>query len=119
MPDLAGALPPPSSGRPGCPPCPSHHEHVDDLLDDGDLHDGLPMTCLEKTKLYMAKYADYFLEVSLQGKRHFSFLSMICDVHINGSSIKPVGFVQPVVWELPVVLEAVTGGYIFQHQMIH
>ncbi|XP_062352430.1 cyclin-J isoform X2 [Cinclus cinclus] len=31
-----------------------------------DLHDGWPMVCLEKTKLYMAKYADYFLEVSLQ-----------------------------------------------------
>ncbi|KAM4730306.1 cyclin-J isoform 1-T2 [Anableps anableps] len=33
---------------------------------DGDLHDGWPMASLEKTKLYMAKYADYFLEVSLQ-----------------------------------------------------
>ncbi|GLD56052.1 cyclin-J-like isoform X1 [Lates japonicus] len=33
---------------------------------EGDLHDGWPMTCLEKTRLYMAKYADYFLEVSLQ-----------------------------------------------------
>uniref|UniRef100_A0A3Q2V6V0 Cyclin J n=1 Tax=Haplochromis burtoni TaxID=8153 RepID=A0A3Q2V6V0_HAPBU len=33
---------------------------------EGDLHDGWPMTCLEKTKLYMAKYVDYFLEVSLQ-----------------------------------------------------
>ncbi|KAM9809073.1 cyclin-J [Syngnathus typhle] len=33
---------------------------------EGDLHDGLPMTCVEKTKLYMAKYVDYFLEVSLQ-----------------------------------------------------
>ncbi|XP_023132444.1 cyclin-J isoform X2 [Amphiprion ocellaris] len=33
---------------------------------EGDLHDGWPMTCLEKTKVYMAKYADYFLEVSLQ-----------------------------------------------------
>ncbi|XP_030060672.1 cyclin-J [Microcaecilia unicolor] len=31
-----------------------------------DLHDGWPMVSLEKTKLYMAKYADYFLEVSLQ-----------------------------------------------------
>ncbi|CAJ1066964.1 cyclin-J [Xyrichtys novacula] len=31
-----------------------------------DLHDGWPMTCLEKPKLYMTKYADYFLEVSLQ-----------------------------------------------------
>uniref|UniRef100_A0A3Q3NJI7 Cyclin-J n=1 Tax=Labrus bergylta TaxID=56723 RepID=A0A3Q3NJI7_9LABR len=35
-------------------------------VNEGDLHDGWPMTCLEKTKLYMAKYADYFLEVSLQ-----------------------------------------------------
>ncbi|XP_069546017.1 cyclin-J [Brachyistius frenatus] len=33
---------------------------------EGDLHDGWPITCLEKTKIYMAKYADYFLEVSLQ-----------------------------------------------------
>ncbi|KAF6727087.1 Cyclin-J [Oryzias melastigma] len=33
---------------------------------EGDLHDGWPMTSLEKTKVYMAKYADYFLEVSLQ-----------------------------------------------------
>ncbi|XP_053189033.1 cyclin-J [Scomber japonicus] len=33
---------------------------------EGDLHDGWPMTCMEKTKLYMDKYADYFLEVSLQ-----------------------------------------------------
>lgn len=38
---------------------------------EGDLHDGWPMTCLEKTKLYMAKYVDYFLEVSLQGRLHF------------------------------------------------
>lgn len=38
---------------------------------DGDLHDGWPMTCLEKTKLYMAKYVDYFLEVSLQGTVYF------------------------------------------------
>ncbi|KAJ0004924.1 hypothetical protein NQD34_011138 [Periophthalmus magnuspinnatus] len=33
---------------------------------EGDLHDGWPMTCIDKTRLYMAKYADYFLEVSLQ-----------------------------------------------------
>ncbi|XP_041117401.1 cyclin-J-like [Polyodon spathula] len=31
-----------------------------------DLHEGWPMACSEKTRLYMAKYADYFLEVSLQ-----------------------------------------------------
>ncbi|XP_037637273.1 cyclin-J [Sebastes umbrosus] len=35
-------------------------------VQEGDLHDGWPMTCMDKTKLYMAKYADYFLEVSLQ-----------------------------------------------------
>lgn len=40
-------------------------------VQEGDLHDGWPMTCLEKTKLYMAKYADYFLEVSLQGKSRY------------------------------------------------
>ncbi|KAL7990492.1 hypothetical protein Chor_013922 [Crotalus horridus] len=39
---------------------------------ESDLHDGWPMVCLEKTKLYMAKYADYFLEVSLQGAFFFN-----------------------------------------------
>lgn len=37
-------------------------------VSETDLHDGWPMACLEKTVLYMNKYADYFLEVSLQGK---------------------------------------------------
>lgn len=37
-------------------------------VSEGDLHDGWPMTCLEKTKLYLTKYVDYFLEVSLQGE---------------------------------------------------
>ncbi|KAK0134416.1 Cyclin-J [Merluccius polli] len=36
---------------------------------EGDLHDGWPIGCLDKTKMYLAKYADYFLEVSLQGKQ--------------------------------------------------
>lgn len=36
---------------------------------EGDLHDGWPIGYLDKPKVYMAKYADYFLEVSLQGKR--------------------------------------------------
>ncbi|KAG7511941.1 cyclin-J [Solea senegalensis] len=35
-------------------------------IHEGDLHDGWPLTSLEKSKLYLAKYADYFLEVSLQ-----------------------------------------------------
>ncbi|XP_037533620.1 cyclin-J [Nematolebias whitei] len=33
---------------------------------EGDLHDGWPLSSLEKTRLYMDKYSDYFLEVSLQ-----------------------------------------------------
>ncbi|XP_055280994.1 cyclin-J isoform X4 [Moschus berezovskii] len=41
-------------------------EQLNSLVHETDLHDGWPMICLEKTKLYMAKYADYFLEVSLQ-----------------------------------------------------
>lgn len=36
-------------------------------VSETDLHDGWPMAGLEKTMLYMNKYADYFLEVSLQG----------------------------------------------------
>jgi len=52
-----------------------------------DLHDGWPMVCLEKTKLYMAKYADYFLEVSLQGELWISgndfFIVLIDNVHLK------------------------------------
>ncbi|XP_059929150.1 cyclin-J isoform X2 [Gadus macrocephalus] len=33
---------------------------------EADLHNGWPIGCLDKTKLFLAKYADYFLEVSLQ-----------------------------------------------------
>ncbi|XP_041803864.1 cyclin-J [Chelmon rostratus] len=40
---------------------------------EGDLRDGWPMTSLEKTKLYMAKYVDYFLEVSLQDHVYLCF----------------------------------------------
>ncbi|XP_062319883.1 cyclin-J [Osmerus eperlanus] len=40
---------------------------------EGDLHDGWPIGCLEKTVLYMAKYADYFLEVSLQDHAFLCF----------------------------------------------
>lgn len=45
---------------------------------EGDLHDGWPMTSLEEAKSYTAKYADYFLEVSLQGKLHFLLYPPIC-----------------------------------------
>lgn len=52
-----------------CLPTPAHfiEYYLSIAVHDTDLHDGWPMICLEKTKIYMAKYADYFLEVSLQG----------------------------------------------------
>lgn len=51
-------------------PTPAHFidYYLSIAVQEGDLHDGWPMTCLDKTKAYMAKYADYFLEVSLQGR---------------------------------------------------
>ncbi|XP_051508344.1 cyclin-J isoform X1 [Myxocyprinus asiaticus] len=42
-------------------------------MNETDLHDGWPMACMEKTMMYMSKYADYFLEVSLQGALHKNF----------------------------------------------
>lgn len=51
-------------------------------VNEMDLHDGWPMVCMEKTMLYMSKYADYFLEVSLQGEDfnldavHFKLLNV-------------------------------------------
>ncbi|XP_036024989.1 cyclin-J isoform X1 [Onychomys torridus] len=51
-----------------CLPTAAHfiEYYLSEAVHETDLHDGWPMICLEKTKLYMAKYADYFLEVSLQ-----------------------------------------------------
>lgn len=53
-----------------CLPTAAHfiEYYLSEAVHETDLHDGWPMICLEKTKLYMAKYADYFLEVSLQGE---------------------------------------------------
>ncbi|XP_076831007.1 cyclin-J isoform X2 [Brachyhypopomus gauderio] len=42
-------------------------------VSETDLHDGWPMVCLEKSVLYMTKYADYFLEVSLQDHAFLRF----------------------------------------------
>ncbi|XP_028916518.1 cyclin-J isoform X1 [Ornithorhynchus anatinus] len=55
-----------------CLPTAAHfiEYYLSEAVHETDLHDGWPMVCLEKTKLYMAKYADYFLEVSLQGALH-------------------------------------------------
>uniref|UniRef100_A0A8C1RKV1 Cyclin-J n=1 Tax=Cyprinus carpio TaxID=7962 RepID=A0A8C1RKV1_CYPCA len=43
-------------------------------VNEMDLHDGWPMVCMEKTMLYMSKYADYFLEVSLQDHAFLRFV---------------------------------------------
>ncbi|KFP18699.1 Cyclin-J, partial [Egretta garzetta] len=53
-----------------------------------DLHDGWPMVCLEKTKLYMAKYADYFLEVSLQDHAFLNYApSLVATACVASSRI--------------------------------
>ncbi|KAM9477283.1 cyclin-J [Clarias gariepinus] len=43
-------------------------------VSETDQLDGWPMACLEKTSLYMNKYADYFLEVSLQDHAFLRFV---------------------------------------------
>lgn len=59
-------------------PTPAHfiEYYLSIAIHETDLHDGWPLTSLEKTGLYMTKYADYFLEVSLQGT--FSCLLSMC-----------------------------------------
>ncbi|XP_064173519.1 cyclin-J isoform X1 [Anguilla rostrata] len=42
-------------------------------VQESDLHGGWPVASLEKTSLYVAKYADYFLEVSLQDQVFLSY----------------------------------------------
>lgn len=55
---------------------------------EADLHDGWPMTCLDKTRLYMDKYADYFLEVSLQDHVFLCFLpSMVAAACVASSRL--------------------------------
>ncbi|XP_068114594.1 cyclin-J [Hyperolius riggenbachi] len=59
-----------------CLPTPAHFidYYLSIAVHESDLHDGWPMMCLEKTKIYMAKYADYFLEVSLQDHVFLNYL---------------------------------------------
>ncbi|KAL0964276.1 hypothetical protein UPYG_G00321640 [Umbra pygmaea] len=53
-----------------------------------DLHDGWPMTCLEKTVLYMTKYTEYFLEVSLQDHVFLRFApSLVAAASVAASRI--------------------------------
>ncbi|KAI1894571.1 hypothetical protein AGOR_G00117150 [Albula goreensis] len=55
---------------------------------ESDLHGGWPVASLEKTGLYMAKYADYFLEVSLQDQVFLNYApSLVAAACIASSRI--------------------------------
>ncbi|KAM4636396.1 cyclin-J [Discoglossus pictus] len=73
-----------------CLPTPAHfiEYYLSIAVHDTDLHDGWPMICLEKTKLYMAKYADYFLEVSLQDHMFLNYIpSLVAAACVAASRI--------------------------------
>lgn len=73
-----------------CLPTPAHfiEYYLSIAVHDTDLHDGWPMICLEKTKIYMAKYADYFLEVSLQDHIFLNYLpSLVAAACVAASRI--------------------------------
>ncbi|KAM8923884.1 cyclin-J [Pelodytes ibericus] len=73
-----------------CLPTPAHfiEYYLSIAVHDTDLHDGWPMICLEKTKIYMAKYADYFLEVSLQDHIFLNYIpSLIAAACVAASRI--------------------------------
>ncbi|XP_043111316.1 cyclin-J [Puntigrus tetrazona] len=55
-------------------------------VNETDLHDGWPMVCMEKTMLYMSKYADYFLEVSLQDHAFLRFVPSLVSAACVASS---------------------------------
>lgn len=54
-----------------CMPTPAHFidYYLHAAVQEGDLHNGWPLTSLSKTKAFMDKYTHYFLEISLQGER--------------------------------------------------
>ncbi|KAM4704035.1 cyclin-J [Rhinophrynus dorsalis] len=73
-----------------CLPTPAHFidYYLSIAVHDTDLHDGWPMICLEKTKIYMAKYADYFLEVSLQDHMFLNYMpSLVAAACVAASRI--------------------------------
>ncbi|XP_068165895.1 cyclin-J-like [Antennarius striatus] len=72
---------------------------------EGDHQNGFPMTCLEKTKLYMAKYTDYFLEVSLQDHVFLRFVPSIVGASCVAASRHSL-YLSPT-W--PPILQQLTG----------
>lgn len=62
-----------------CMPTPAHFidYYLHAAVQEGDLHNGWPLSSLSKTKAFMDKYTHYFLEVSLQGKENDGILILI------------------------------------------
>ncbi|KAF5908897.1 cyclin-J-like protein, partial [Clarias magur] len=58
-----------------CMPTPAHFidYYLHAAVQEGDLHNGWPLTSLSKTKAFMDKYTHYFLEISLQDHAFLSF----------------------------------------------
>ncbi|XP_067279009.1 cyclin-J-like protein [Pseudorasbora parva] len=58
-----------------CMPTPAHFidYYLHAAVQEGDLHNGWPLSSLSKTKAFMDKYTHYFLEVSLQDHAFLSF----------------------------------------------
>uniref|UniRef100_A0A8C1TRM4 Cyclin J-like n=1 Tax=Cyprinus carpio TaxID=7962 RepID=A0A8C1TRM4_CYPCA len=59
-----------------CMPTPAHFidYYLHAAVQEGDLHNGWPLSSMSKTKTFMDKYTHYFLEVSLQGEKNATFL---------------------------------------------
>ncbi|XP_034037126.1 cyclin-J-like protein [Thalassophryne amazonica] len=58
-----------------CMPTPAHFidYYLHASVQEGDLYNGWPISSLSKTKAFMDKYTNYFLEVSLQDHAFLSF----------------------------------------------
>ncbi|TRZ03813.1 hypothetical protein DNTS_027803 [Danionella cerebrum] len=58
-----------------CMPTPAHFidYYLHAAVQEGDMHNGWPLSSLTKTKAFMDKYTHYFLEVSLQDHAFLSF----------------------------------------------
>ncbi|XP_010869525.1 cyclin-J-like protein isoform X2 [Esox lucius] len=58
-----------------CMPTPAHFIdfYLHAAVQDGDLHNGWPLSSLSKTRAFVEKYTHYFLEVSLQDHSFLSF----------------------------------------------
>ncbi len=82
-----------------CMPTPAHFidYYLHAAVQEGDLHNGWPLSSLSKTKAFMDKYTHYFLEVSLQGeKSHFLYIYIYLNVLLKLSNNDET---ENVIWE--------------------